>query len=420
MKLYHKILSAVTAITVLTNFAGCSGGTSSADVDEQSEQSVTSAINSDNKTDTSSEPVENDDKTDSNSITITTPDVDSETSNDTPDAAATTELTEEADDTIIYDPMPIQTLSPADASKSVVTDTLPTNADLIERAGANAFNADSFVMNAKIIGKFSHDENATNEYTFVVTRDTTYLYATYDNADDDIPMQTYEEFRTIVYDETRDLVSVPEMDGRPAREYVWSRVPTIVRHGDSWIECIPRQENFIYENAYRENLNLYQGRDDLAKTATNRIGVLGFIDPSYEYAETDTINTAPIARNENGDITMTFPTWNEWITSDRSIESHLFDNILICPSHAGNTEWKDPISNKEFYDTDGGAVYTFDNDYNLKSVEIDIKSGSKYDLHVSIEFSNWNNVAPIEVPEYVAAEITFDEIGNYIMKYPEI
>lgn len=100
--------------------------------------------------------------------------------------------------------------------------------------------------------------------------------------------------------------------------------------------------------------------------------------------------------------------------SNKSVREKRLDNMVIAPLYFSpyNGEWTDLLRDEWATDTNGdGATYIFDNDYNLKGIEADIISGNKYNFHVSIEFSNWNNVAPIEVPEYTPLILDVSEEG---------
>lgn len=265
---------------------------------------------------------------------------------------------------------------------------LPTNEELLKLVTANFENAESFVMTCNIEGGFpkphaqTHDEYlpVKHSYTYVVTRDTTYLKSTYQDLTTDVVPSVYEEYRIF--------------EARTNKYGEYGAISTITKDGNAWIGTAP------------DEVSLFDMIDD----TTESFSLIHFFDTgdifgnTYTRSEKTTIMTAPITRGEDGSIVMTFPEWNERkVDNDRlmyddyqTFNNKPFAGLIRFPEKSYELERRSSA--------DGNVVYTFDNNYFLTGIEADIFVKGFYDIHVSIEFSNWNNVLPIEVPEYTVVE----------------
>ena len=129
------------------------------------------------------------------------------------------------------------------------------------------------------------------------------------------------------------------------------------------------------------------------------------LDTQYRYGTNETLKNAPITRDENENMVMTFPVWNEWTTPDEEFYTHPFAGLIRFPEQTGN------LHNKAVSDCkDGNVVYTIDNNYRLKAIEAEIYvDASSYNLDVEIEFSDYNNVLPLNIPAYTTVQPTTAE-----------
>lgn len=369
MKNNHKMLSVIAAISVMAGITGCANNEASTSTSQ--EQSVTPDNNTsrDSTDDTiivSSAPnfesdaaatISNNDAASAANDEISTasaPDTSSE-----PDENAETNTSDEQP--ALITPEEIKLIDPeTEATVVDPNEPIPSNTELFDLVGTNLHNADSFIINCKLSGNRWDGKSieAEHKYTLVVTRDTTYLYSTFEDFTNDT-IEAYDEYRT--HDDTT--------------------ISTITRNGDGW-----------WENTPTEYLKWGAGRDDLAKTEVYNLAVLRFLNPEYKFKEAETLNTVTPVRNENGNIIVTFPAWKEWETLDKDFRQHPFTGLIRIPNRTG-----------DLFETDikqrGNPTYTFDTNYNLKSIESDI-IGSYYNVHLTLDFSNWNNVAPITLPEY--------------------
>lgn len=250
-------------------------------------------------------------------------------------------------------------------------DTLK-NEDVIMLVGENLDNAESFIMTCEIMGCVPGTDGALTDliehkYVYTVNNEAAHLVSTYKDLNKDPDPLTYEEYQ---YRDKRILT-------------------TITRNNGAWIDNTPKT----------------MSRDTVICTTLHSIGLLRFLSTEYTFRQDDSINTADITVLENGDLVMTMPTWSDWITSDTILASNGFAGLIRFPDKASK------LHNEAFaYCKDGNAVYTFDKNYNLKNITADIFTGEYgYDLHIEINFGNWNNVPEIIVPNYTTAPISTTE-----------
>ena len=381
MKRIKKLLlAAIAAAIAATSFAGCAGGTNTTSGDDNDSRSNNdvSASESFNVTASDSETLSPADSgsviTDNSTSSDVTSDVSSETENSSESETAAPDATDAPADA--FTSLPIGLITSETESAPVSESDyapIPTNAEMLKLVGTNFDNTDSFIMTCKIKGKawlpgYGEAPLMEHNYTYVITKDATYLKSTYQDLNNDTVPSVYEEYRVV-----EDNI-----------------LSTITKNGDEWVN----------------NASLEMQRDNMVDDTINSMALLRFFNNEYTYNDgsnkflpLDTIGTAPITRDENGNMAITFPKWKECQTTDEVLDMHPVAGLIRFPEKTGDLH---TISTNSC--NGGNVVYTVDNNYRLKTIEADIVSGSKYDLHVEIEFSDYNNVLPLNIPAYTTVQ----------------
>lgn len=329
MKNINKIVRVITALAVAMSFAGCSNSTAG-------QGDASQSFNVTASDDGTSVPI------DDASIASTA-------------EAVTTDSPSLSDDESSADP-------------ALETEYAPvlSNGETLKAVAATIDSATGFLMTCRIKGSIPDSKSKPllieHEYTYAVTKDTTYLKSSYQDLNNDAQPVTYEEYRTV-----EDNI-----------------LSTITKNGDEWV-C----------NASKE-----MQRNDMLNDTVSSIALLRFFDTRYTFKNTDTVSLVPITRCEDGSIMMTFPVWSKWVTSDEELRAHPFAGLIRFPERTGE------LHNVTLESANGNVAYTLNADYSLKAIDADIVSDNGYDLHVTIRFSDWNNVLPIIVPPYTSAQLT--------------
>lgn len=373
----YKFAALIAAMAASCSIAGCSKMPLPDEISADASQD-SSYTDSDSVSPAESDPIE----------TVDTP-VTSGTISDTPvdpvsdaDPIETTET--DAPETTVPTAAPVTYKTIVSASEPEPVDAdepILSNDEIYKLAGTNLRNTESFVVTCRINGEGnSIGTPLDHNYTLVVTKDVTYLNSTYDYGDTHNVWEKYTVTDRENYDPTQ---------GTP--------LVFVERTEDGWVSDLRKGE--LWNGVALDYLWVNDGWDDMVIDTIKSYALLTFIDPDYTYEDDDPMATATSARDENGDIVMTFPEWDEWLTIntqfdrknqriiDRALNSLFYANVGKHPSADIGDHPK------------GNAVYTFDNDYNIKSIEGDMETDVNK-FHFTVEFSNWNNVAPIEVPEY--------------------
>lgn len=375
----YKFAALIAAMTASCSIAGCSKMPLPDEISADASQD-SSYTDADSVSPAESDPIE----------TVDTPETSntvSDTSVDPVSDADPIETTEtDAPETTVPTAAPVTYKTIASASEPELVDAdepIPSNDEIYKLAGTNIRNAESFVVTCNVSGK-THLGSANlpldHNYTLAVTKDVTYLNSTYN------------------YDETHSVWEKYTMTDRENFDPTQGTPLVFVeRTEDGWVNDLRKGE--LWNNVALDYLWVNDGWDDMVIDTIKSYALLTFIDPDYTYEDDDPMATATSARDENGNIVMTFPEWDEWLTLDtrfnRPNEKIIFNALnSLFRANVGNHPSTD-IS----YRPKGNAVYTFDNDYNIKSIEGNMETNTEK-FHFTIEFSNWNNVAPIEVPEY--------------------
>lgn len=337
---------------------------------------------------TSSEPVESDASSATDTASVATTESDPETDSDSPAPSAQTDkpaLTTVATLTKLAEPetKPVEQWP-----------ELPDNYTFFHEVGAKIRNADSFEIHETMTGiangsmyesapirlsdvaqgKFEH------EYILAVSGNNVYVNSTFTDIGAGTDTDIYEGYKTINGD----------------------KIETIYRKDNKWISDSSEQTDSTMTNAVLDSYGL------LRFLASDYI--FGD-DGAYGWTDND-LHVCELVRQENGDIVITLPDYTKTLCN-------LFDNE-ICVNATGlmQNPNKNEALSMDYGDHEklpiqytSDLTYTFDKDYNIKSISFTwFTSGNSTDttkhphINVLLEFSNFNNLAPITVPDYEIVE----------------
>ena len=270
---------------------------------------------------------------------------------------------------------------------------LPDNYTFFHEAGKKIRNADSFEIHETMTGiadgsmyesapiRLSDVANGEfeHEYILAVSGNNVYVNSTFTDIGAGTDTDVYEGYKTI--------------NG--------NKIETIYRKDNKWISDSSEQTDSTMTNAVLDSYGLlrflasdYVFGDD---------GAFGWTDNDLHVCE--------LVRQENGDIVITLPDYTKTVCN-------LFDNE-ICVNATGliqNPSKNEALSynNPDYKYTNyklsiqktSNVTYTFDKDYNIKSISFTWATDKKYAPHINVllEFSNFNNLAPITVPDYEIVE----------------
>ena len=223
-------------------------------------------------------------------------------------------------------------------------------------------------------GKFEH------EYILAVSGNNVYVNSTFTDIDAGTDTNIYEGYKTINGD----------------------KIETIYRKDNKWISDSSEQTDSTMTNAVLDSYGL------LRFLASDY--VFGD-DGAYGWTDND-LHACELVRQENGDIVITLPDYTKTLCN-------LFDNE-ICVNATGlmQNPNKNEALSMDYGDHEklpiqytSDLTYTFDKDYNIKSISFTwFTSSNRTDttkhshINVLLEFSNFNNLAPITVPDYEIVE----------------
>lgn len=337
---------------------------------------------------TSSEPVESDASSATDTASVATTESDPETDSDSPAPSAQTDkpaLTTVATLTKLAEPetKPVEQWP-----------ELPDNYTFFHEVGAKIRNADSFEIHETMTGiadgsmyesapirlsdvaqgKFEH------EYILAVSGNNVYVNSTFTDIGAGTDTDIYEGYKTINGD----------------------KIETIYRKDNKWISDSSEQTDSTMTNAVLDSYGL------LRFLASDYI--FGD-DGAYGWTDND-LHVCELVRQENGDIVITLPDYTKTLCN-------LFDNE-ICVNATGlmQNPNKNEALSMDYGDHEklpiqytSDLTYTFDKDYNIKSISFTwFTSSNRTDttkhshINVLLEFSNFNNLAPITVPDYEIVE----------------
>lgn len=391
-RLTAAALAAIMATVALT---GCGASQTPSLIDsETSDQSTSNSVTESVATTastvdtTSSEPVESDASSATDTASVATTESDPETDSDSPAPSAQTDkpaLTTVATLTKLAEPetKPVEQWP-----------ELPDNYTFFHEVGAKIRNADSFEIHETMTGiadgsmyesapirlsdvaqgKFEH------EYILAVSGNNVYVNSTFTDIDAGTDTDIYEGYKTINGD----------------------KIETIYRKDNKWISDSSEQTDSTMTNAVLDSYGL------LRFLASDY--VFGD-DGAYGWTDND-LHACELVRQENGDIVITLPDYTKTLCN-------LFDNE-ICVNATGlmQNPNKNEALSMDYGDHEklpiqytSDLTYTFDKDYNIKSISFTwFTSSNRTDttkhshINVLLEFSNFNNLAPITVPDYEIVE----------------
>lgn len=391
-RLTAAALAAIMATVALT---GCGASQTPSLIDsETSDQSTSNSVTESVATTastvdtTSSEPVESDASSATDTASVATTESDPETDSDSPAPSAQTDkpaLTTVATLTKLAEPetKPVEQWP-----------ELPDNYTFFHEVGAKIRNADSFEIHETMTGiadgsmyesapirlsdvaqgKFEH------EYILAVSGNNVYVNSTFTDIGAGTDTDIYEGYKTINGD----------------------KIETIYRKDNKWISDSSEQTDSTMTNAVLDSYGL------LRFLASDYV----FSDDgAYGWTDND-LHACELVRQENGDIVITLPDYTKALCN-------LFDNE-ICVNATGlmQNPNKNEALSMDYGDHEklpiqytSDLTYTFDKDYNIKSISFTwFTSSNRTDttkhshINVLLEFSNFNNLAPITVPDYEIVE----------------
>ena len=391
-RLTAAALAAIMATVALT---GCGASQTPSLIDSEiSDQNTSNSVTESVATTastvdtTSSEPVESDASSATDTASVATTESDPETNSDSPAPSAQTDkpaLTTVATLTKLAEPetKPVEQWP-----------ELPDNYTFFHEVGAKIRNADSFEIHETMTGiadgsmyesapirlsdvaqgKFEH------EYILAVSDNNVYVNSTFTDIGAGTDTDIYEGYKTINGD----------------------KIETIYRKDNKWISDSSEQTDSTMTNAVLDSYGL------LRFLASDY--VFGD-DGAYGWTDND-LHACELVRQENGDIVITLPDYTKALCN-------LFDNE-ICVNATGlmQNPNKNEALSMDYGDHEklpiqytSDLTYTFDKDYNIKSISFTwFTSSNRTDttkhshINVLLEFSNFNNLAPITVPDYEIVE----------------
>lgn len=392
-RLTAAALAAIMATVALT---GCGASQTPSLIDSEiSDQNTSNSVTESVATTastvdtTSSEPVESDASSATDTASVATTESDPETNSDSPAPSAQTDkpaLTTVATLTKLAEPetKPVEQWP-----------ELPDNYTFFHEVGAKIRNADSFEIHETMTGiadgsmyesapirlsdvaqgKFEH------EYILAVSGNNVYVNSTFTDIGAGTDTDIYEGYKTINGD----------------------KIETIYRKDNKWISDSSEQTDSTMTNAVLDSYGL------LRFLASDY--VFGD-DGAYGWTDND-LHACELVRQENGDIVITLPDYTKALCN-------LFDNE-ICVNATGlmQNPNKNEALSMDYGDHEklpiqytSDLTYTFDKDYNIKSISFTwFTSSNRTDttkhshINVLLEFSNFNNLAPITVPDYEIVEL---------------
>lgn len=337
---------------------------------------------------TSSEPVESDASSATDTASVATTESDPETDSDSPAPSAQT------DKPALTTVATLTTLAEPETKPVEQWPELPDNYTFFHEVGAKIRNADSFEIHETMTGiadgsmyesapirlsdvaqgKFEH------EYILAVSGNNVYVNSTFTDIGAGTDTDIYEGYKTINGD----------------------KIETIYRKDNKWISDSSEQTDSTMTNAVLDSYGL------LRFLASDYI--FGD-DGAYGWTDND-LHVCELVRQENGDIVITLPDYTKTLCN-------LFDNE-ICVNATGlmQNPNKNEALSMDYGDHEklpiqytSDLTYTFDKDYNIKSISFTwFTSSNRTDItkhshiNVLLEFSNFNNLAPITVPDYEIVE----------------
>lgn len=439
---HTKLISAILAVAATVSLAGCNSDsgitTNSADTSNQSTStSTTVASGGLDTSDTSSSVVSNNASSTESSIEssdVTSSDNSSDTSSPVDTNGDFTMPTIEQLKIGLPIELKGEEVPPAPGDPN---GALPTALDFVKTVGDNIRASDSFMMTGELDGvtyniNYGDPVPIAEKYVYIATKTASYLRVAHeqslgDGTTDGFMSETY----TVLNDDgtiTTITRNGDEWVGNKSKEKLNGFLTTEEQYDRDHRYGAYRQMNYdrrygysdlsydylgsdIYNNAIATFGPFYLFKEDLP---TSRFGQ--YNNPFYD----EPIKKVPTARDENGNLTMRI---NEFVNLNdindptsmfSSVDDHFyfrFNNFFRAFPYKenayGNNAWKAESVNT--CNTQADHTYTVD----ANNVLTELKGHGRddpssfnycnYDITYDFIFSNWNNVATINVPDYTLA-----------------
>lgn len=238
--------------------------------------------------------------------------------------------------------------------------SIPETSELITSIAEQLNTATSFEISCNLKGCIPEPNSAIgkmieHEFTYTISGNNSHLKSTTDDLDVDDSTTEYEEYQKL-----DDNI-----------------ITTITKFGDNWVDNTPKE----------------MIRHDMSTKALYSIGLVEIIASNGETTD-DIFANATVERDDVGNYIITLPDWYTWTCEDEDFLAHGFSGLLRAP------HLSDRLYNLSILDPEGNITYTVDKNFNLTNMSFDIimpQAGS-YDLICEIEFSDWNEIANINVP----------------------
>lgn len=416
---HSKILSAILALTVTASLVGCSGdsgivpnssGTTSQNTSGTAGTSGSGALTPNGPAtsgNTSSDTSASSGSSDTNSNSEDNSDTSSPSSgNDGSDFVMPS-----IDELLLNLPVEFKGPDKEPAAGTPGAET-PKALDFVRAVGANIENAGSFVLTGELKGNI-YEHSIEEKYVFAVDKNTSYLRVAHKQKTDGDSTKDY----SVIHEE----YNVLNDDGT---------VTIIVKNGDKWIgaksvdklnafltpeDSASRMNRVNTDRTLRVDLDAnynYMG-SDLYSNAIATFGPITLFNSQFPdktlSGEKPSIvgnmfGPAPeVERDNNGDLTFSFmPT----LRLETTIGGRDGVNFMQHPNSSMQRYF--PVSTSDYkskwcsdsinYETATKPLFTVSNDNVLMKAEGHV--GGSADVDYVFNFSNWGNVAKINVPEY--------------------
>lgn len=404
-----KIISTVLAVAAVLSLAGCNSD-SGITVNTSSSSSASNGSSANNSSDSSANSIAtsssdtsgNSDTSSSNTATS------SSASSSSADSNTSSDNTPSADNVaaVLNAPLPIVYKDSVPDFPAVDENApVPTSLEFLKATGTNIDNSDSVIIKGTIEGvtyAWGKCENISvkQTYTFVATKDTTYLRVAYQDDKYTPSVIAYEEYRVLNDNGTYS---------------------TITKSGDKWVATPseyyllglsdkrdPNGSRINYDDS--KLLFEYNG-SNLYENSIRTIGMLRLFASDFitkdRFGEDDMIVSMPIVRDETKNLILKVDDWAGFRTSDKMFEA----GELCYEYKALSNFFRYSPDELQLLETNNRGVdgYTKGSkishivspNYLLETITGHI--GDKFDvsLDFTLEFSDWNGVAKINVPDYV-------------------
>lgn len=405
-----KIISTALAVAAVLSLAGCNSD-SGITVNTSSNSSASTGSSANNSSDSSanstatssSDASGNSDTSSSNtaaSSSAVSSDEDSNTSSDNAPSADNVAAVLNAPLPIVYkDSVP--DFSAVDENAPV-----PTSLEFLKATGTNIDNSDSVIIRGTIEGvAYTWDANYENTtvkqtYTFVATKDATYLRVAHQ--DDAVTPSTvaYEEYRVLNDNGTYSTItkSSDKWVATPSEYYLLGLSDKRDPNGPR-INYDDSKLMFEYNGS-----NLYE----------NSIRTIGMLRPfasdfitKDRFGEDDMIVGMPIVRDENRNLILKVDDWAGLKSSDKMFET----SELTYRSKALSNFFRYSPDELQLLETNNRNIsgytkgtkisHVVSPNYLLETITGHIGNKNGVELDFTLEFSDWNGVAKINVPNYV-------------------